>query len=295
MAESLRLYKPAHIRLAGHPEFNEAWLQDEIVRDPTMLGIGSSVYVAAREVRQPQGGRLDLLMIDRDEGTRYEVELMLGDTDPSHIIRCIEYWDVERKRYPKVEHVAVLVAENITSRFLNVIGLFNAVIPIVAIQLNALRVDDKIVLNFTKVLDLTAQPEDDDSEGVKTVSREDWDSWASPDSMRLVDTCFELLSEITSGRSKPSYKQGYIGIMLGNTVDNFVTFHPKKAHVRIHLNRVGDTDELKARLEAQGIPVLRASEHQIACTATMDQLTESRAAYRDAFAECFQGRWSKGA
>src|SRR5690606_30669991 len=121
--------------------------QREIVRDPSMLGLGDNLYVAGQEVRQPQGGRLDLLLINRDDGTRYEVELMLGETDPSHIIRCIEYWDVERKRYPHSEHVAVLVAENVTSRFLNVLGLFNSVIPIVALQLNALRVEDSIVLN----------------------------------------------------------------------------------------------------------------------------------------------------
>ena len=48
----------------------------------------------------------------------------LGKTDESHIIRTIEYWDIERKRYPQYDHTAVIVAEEITSRFLNVIGLF---------------------------------------------------------------------------------------------------------------------------------------------------------------------------
>jgi hypothetical protein len=33
---------------------------------------------------------------------------MLGATDESHIIRCIEYWDIERRRYPAYEHCAVL-------------------------------------------------------------------------------------------------------------------------------------------------------------------------------------------
>src|SRR3989442_11609419 len=41
----------------------------------------------------------------------------------SHIIRTIEYWDNERRRYPAYEHIAVLVAEQVTARFLNVIGL----------------------------------------------------------------------------------------------------------------------------------------------------------------------------
>lgn len=41
------------------------------------------------------------------------------------MIRTIEYWDIERKRYPQYEHCAVIIAEDITSRFLNVIQLFN--------------------------------------------------------------------------------------------------------------------------------------------------------------------------
>src|SRR4029077_20223000 len=84
---------------------------------------------------------------------RYEVELQLGSTDESHIIRTIEYWDVERKRYPQYEHTAVIVAEDITSRFLNVIQLFNGNIPLVALKMTAFKINDEIALTFVKVLD----------------------------------------------------------------------------------------------------------------------------------------------
>ena len=63
------------------------------------------------------------------------VEIMLGATDPSHIIRTIEYWDSERKRYPQFDHCAVIVAEEITGRFMNVISLFNGAIPLIALQI----------------------------------------------------------------------------------------------------------------------------------------------------------------
>jgi hypothetical protein len=46
---------------------------------------------------------------------------MLGSLDESHIIRTIEYWDIERQRRPTFEHRAVIVAERITSRFFNVL------------------------------------------------------------------------------------------------------------------------------------------------------------------------------
>ena len=105
-----------------------------------------------REKIQPLGGRLDLLLAD-DDGTRYEVEVQLGATDPSHIIRTLEYWDTERKRYPQYDHCAVIVAEEITGRFMNVISLFNGAIPLIALQLTAYKQGDDISLAFTKVLD----------------------------------------------------------------------------------------------------------------------------------------------
>jgi hypothetical protein len=73
------------------------------------------------------------------------VEVQLGPTDEAHIIRTIEYWDIERKRYPQYEHAAVLIAEDIISRFLNIIALFNGNIPLIALQMQALV--------FTKVID----------------------------------------------------------------------------------------------------------------------------------------------
>ena len=87
------------------------------------------------------------------DNRRYEVELQLGKSDESHIIRTIEYWAIERKRYPQYDHTAVIVAEDITSRFLNVISLFNGFIPLVAIQMNAIEISGSVSLVFTTVLD----------------------------------------------------------------------------------------------------------------------------------------------
>ena len=56
-----------------------------------------------RERIQPNAGRLGLLLQDPETLKRYEVEIQLGSTDESHIIRTIEYWDIERKRYPQYE------------------------------------------------------------------------------------------------------------------------------------------------------------------------------------------------
>ena len=136
----LEHFRAKPLSLKGHPDFNEAWLQDIIAEDPAILGLGD-LGLIERERRQENAGRLDLLLSNESDDTRFEVELMLGATDESHIIRCIEYWDIERRRYPGYEHIAVIVAEDITSRFLNILSLFAGNIPLVAIQLNALEVE----------------------------------------------------------------------------------------------------------------------------------------------------------
>ena len=121
------------ISIKNHPELNEKWVQDRISEEPGILGLGD-VILKDRERLQPRAGRLDLLFQDAESNHRYEVKIQLGGTDESHIIRTIEYWDIERKRYPQYEHTAVIVAEDITSRFLNVISLFNGMIPLMAVK-----------------------------------------------------------------------------------------------------------------------------------------------------------------
>lgn len=140
------------ISMKNHAEFNEKWVQERIADDPSILGLGDLI-LKDKERIQPRAGRLDLLLQDPDSSRRFEVEIQLGKTDEGHIIRTIEYWDIERKRYPQYDHTAVIVAEDITSRFLNVISLFNGFIPLMAIQLNAIQVSDQVSLVSTTVLD----------------------------------------------------------------------------------------------------------------------------------------------
>ncbi len=118
----MKYVKPTRLLLTGHPEFNERWVQGRIAEDPSLLGLGDLI-VKDKERIHPRAGRLDLLCQDAESNQRYEIEIQLGRTDESHIIRSLEYWDIERKRYPQYDHTAVIVAEDITSRFLNVIAL----------------------------------------------------------------------------------------------------------------------------------------------------------------------------
>src|SRR3972149_6329417 len=91
------------ISIKNHPELDERWVQEKIAEDPSILGLGD-VILKDKERIQPRAGRLDLLLQEADGNGRFEVEVQLGKTDESHIIRTIEYWDLERKRYPQYEH-----------------------------------------------------------------------------------------------------------------------------------------------------------------------------------------------
>lgn len=144
-------------------------MQEKIAEDPSILGIGELI-LKDKERNQPGAGRFDLLFQDPDSNLRYEVEIQVGKTDECHIFRTIEYWDLERKRYPQCDHVAVLIAEDITSRFLNISSLLNGFIPLVAIQINAIQIGAQIALIFTVVLDhrLGLAPDEEENRKSRT-------------------------------------------------------------------------------------------------------------------------------
>lgn len=217
------------VSLRNHPIYSEKWLQGLVADDPTLLGLGD-LQVKDIERRQPRAGRLDMLLSDPETHTRYTVELQLGATDEAHIIRVIEYWDIEKSRYPQFEHVAVLVAEDITSRFLNVISLFNKAIPLIAIQMTALEVAGVMTLHATKVLDLMAYgSEEEDEPGVAT-DREYWVQRGSLDSVGLADQMLGLINEVTPGMSL-KYNRHYVGLARNGIPDNFVLLRPRRKHL----------------------------------------------------------------
>lgn len=237
MIESIdsRFLKPVPIPLKNIADFNEAKLKDIIVDDPSILGLGN-LKVKNIEKIQPGAGRLDLLLYDPDdEEVRYEVELQLGKTDESHIIRCLEYWDIERKRYPTYDHTAVLVAEDVTSRFLNVISLFNGSIPLIALRLTTLQFNDKIVLSFTKVLDKVVQ--EDEVVEQEAVDRSFWIKRSQEEFVSLVDANAPSLKSIL-GEVSPTislkYNEQYIGTQINGISRIFASFIPKKSYVQVN-------------------------------------------------------------
>jgi hypothetical protein len=235
-----------------NPQFNEKWLQDQIANDPSILNLGE-IFLKDLERRQPSGGRLDMLFEDTEGSTRYEVELQLGATDETHIIRTIEYWDVERKRYPNYEHVAVIVAEDITTRFFNVISLFNSQIPVIAIQISALEVAGNITLHATTVLDLMQRPDDDEVE-TEQADRKYWETRTSTSSMKTVDSLVTIAKQFDP-KIELTYKVAYCGLARNGLSDNYLIFKPRKNHVGFQI-RLPRSDEMTSRIEESNMTLL---------------------------------------
>ena len=246
------------LSMRSHPEFNERWVQDRIAEDPSILGLGD-VILKDKERIQPRAGRLDLLLQEADGNRRYEVEVQLGASDESHIIRTIEYWDIERKCYPQYDHTAVIVAEDITSRFLNVISLFNGTIPLIAIQMSALRTGDHVGLVFTTVLDqVSLGLVGEDEESRETTDRGYWEKRGSKKTVAMADELLELVRKFDS-TLELKYNKFYIGLARHGQPDNFVVFRPKKDWIRLE-PRLKRTNETQERLESAGLDVMDYDE-----------------------------------
>ena len=241
------------VSLKNHVELNEKWVQRLLGDRPALLGLGD-VDVKDMERRQPHAGRLDMLLSDRLTKTRYEVELQLGDTNETHIIRTIEYWDVERRRYPQYEHIAVIVAERITARFFNVISLFNGYIPITAIQMRAIELNGAMTLIFTTVLEPIQLGTEEEEEASEPTDRKYWEGRANKAMLSLTDSLLELIHEVAADMSL-NYNKHYIGLIRDGVAANFITFTPRKQKVICEL-RLPLSDDVSQRLEDEGMDML---------------------------------------
>lgn len=224
-------------------------------------------------------------MYDPEDDIRYEIEIMLGTLDETHIIRTIEYWDIERQRFPTHEHRAVIVAEEVTSRFFNVIRLLNQAIPMIALQLNAFRLGDAIVLHFTKVLDVYESVEEAEESGGEQADRRYWEKRANPASLQVADRIISMVPS-QNGTPRVTYNRGHIAV--GTAGYNFCWLHPRKsAHCHMQMKPGNENrDEMIRKLEEAGIPAAPHRRNSIKFKVTQKDLDASAAALRDALERC---------
>ena len=218
------------VSIKNDPNLGEKWVQDQIAESPGILELGDLV-LRDKERIQAGAGRLDLLLQNPDTLKRYVVEIQLGAVDAEHIIRTIEYWDIESKRYPNYEHTAVIIAEDITSRFLNVISLFNGRIPLIALKMTAYNLGSDVCLTFVKVLDeVNLGLVEDDEPIAEPTDRNFWELKSSKQSLSFVDQLMTIVNEVEP-KAVLKYNKHYIGLGVGGIALNFISFAARKTSV----------------------------------------------------------------
>lgn len=257
---------------------DEIWLHEVINKKPAVLGLGDLVVVD-RERYQPTGGRIDMLLAN-DSGQRFEIEIQLGSTDETHIIRTIEYWDIERRRYPATDHVAVIAAEEITGRFFNVINLFGNHIPLVALKVSAFKLPKgRIGLHFFKVLDtrdfVSSIAESD--VGTEVTDEGYWIKKSTKDQVgiakKIISDCFH---------STPNYNKFYIGIDYKGAKIAKVVTKPRKKYNLLEFSTTqnDDTDKI---LEDNAVFVNYQQGAYLFRVSTVQDIEENKNLFKNLF------------
>ncbi len=149
----------------------------------------------------------------------------------------------------------MIIAEEITARFLNVINLFNGHIPLIAIQMSAWKVGDAMTLIFTKVLDdLSLGLVDEDEEVAEVTDRAFWEEQATPKTVALADELLKLIKGFDP-TYELKYNKFYIGLARNGQPDNFAVFRAKKKDIRLEV-RLPLSDETTKNLEGAGVDLM---------------------------------------
>ncbi len=125
----------------------EQSLVERINEDPTVLALGDlDLKRASWRSRQ-----ISLLLESHAESVLFVVELQLGPTDDRHVIRVVERWLAERKRQTTSRCSAVLVAEEIAPRYMNILELISRAVPLMVLEMEPSAGTEGTPLRFRHV------------------------------------------------------------------------------------------------------------------------------------------------
>lgn len=285
------------VSLRDDPKFNERWLEKQIVERPVVLGLGE-VTILHSELIHKEGGRLDLLAEDKDNQYRYAIELMLGRLDKSHIVRTIDYWLRERSREKREEWqtVAVIVAEDIrNSRYFNVVKFLTEKMPMVVVEMRALKVGKNLTDACYTLLDGRDQTEQEEIEEPSAPKdRGTWLSKSSPASIEAIDQIEKVLKSIDPNVSVNWTNRHFVGLQVGNRSANFVTFAPKKKFLRVSARFLDDSEKWSNRLQKAGFHIVGGTPGMsVRFRATKREIISNKKLLSQVFIEGYQARIGK--
>lgn len=254
-----RISRAEEINMRSHSEYNEAWLERQLIPDLSLLGLGS-LKILSSQRSQKNGGRLDVIAEDRANESLYVIEFMLGQLDAGHLVRVLDYWLREKQRntHPDWDVIPVVVAEDVRdSRYYNVAQYLSTRLPLVAVEMTALRVGKRLILNCARLLDgrdqLDAEAPDVESGDPKT----EWKEKLTPECLRAILKIETVLRKIDS-KLRLNWRQGFVGILAGNKVANFVYLVPKLKFIRMVARLYDESETWGKKLKAAGFELVGA-------------------------------------
>ena len=135
------------------------------------------------------------------------------------------------------------------------ISLFNGTLPMVAVQMQAMKVAGYTTLVFTKVMDeLSRGLDEEDEPETAPADRSYWEKRGSKTTIHLTDELFALAREIDPSLEL-QYNRHYIGLFKDGQPFNFVLFKPRKNAVNLEI-KLPRSDEVDKKIEEAGIDAL---------------------------------------
>lgn len=155
----------------------------------------------------------------------YEAEIMLGEADEIFIIRMIEYWDNEKRKWPQRQHYAVLVAETITRIFL-CDPAFQPFDSVYCLQVSIIAAGDQKLFHFSKVLDTYEEPEEGGGNLYEIYDENFWRN-KSPWTIETAKSLLDIVRPVF-GNASLKYVKNYIAIEVNN--NNYMWFHGRSGN-----------------------------------------------------------------
>jgi hypothetical protein len=147
---------------------DENWVHDWIIEKPSRLGLGDIEIKRHELIRcRNLGGRLDIFAYRTDIDTFYEIEIMLDECDANHGLRALDFWSRERLKHPDSRHVAVLVSEDLSSRYKPILEGLPQVLPFIGIEIKVLKLpfEDGVATILTSIIVQSHDLKDDQKNG----------------------------------------------------------------------------------------------------------------------------------
>jgi hypothetical protein len=203
----------------------------------------------------------------------FEVEIQLGATDETHIIRTIEYWGHEKRKWPKHGHTAVLVAEVINNRFFNVVHLLSLSVPIIGIQANIVEFGGQRALHFTKIIDSYEEPEEE-HKSQQVFDEKHWQEKCPWSLDRAL--WYENLLESVYGSIETQYFDWYISFTIEGTARVWVNQRKKdRAYIEVRLGE-DHFQQTVDYLNNSGVSVRQRNGRDLNFTVNLLQLNEHK-------------------